>query len=127
MFCGKCGKEIENTSSFCPYCGNKINDQSIIENKNAVTVSWHRRKAVYGLAISIKLYLDGTLITSLKNGETFETKVMPGKHKVGLEYWSGFDEHEIDVPQNVNKLNVEFGIKMGLISNKIAILSITNE
>ncbi len=26
MFCGKCGKEIENTAKFCPYCGSMINE-----------------------------------------------------------------------------------------------------
>ena len=24
MFCGKCGKEIQNDFTFCPYCGEKI-------------------------------------------------------------------------------------------------------
>jgi uncharacterized membrane protein len=25
MFCVKCGKELDNNASFCPYCGNKTN------------------------------------------------------------------------------------------------------
>lgn len=36
MFCNKCGKEVPNGSSFCPYCGNKI-DESIKEKVNVVT------------------------------------------------------------------------------------------
>ena len=32
MFCNKCGKEIPDNSSFCPYCGNKIEESIIEEN-----------------------------------------------------------------------------------------------
>lgn len=27
MFCGNCGNEIENDSSFCPYCGGKLEEK----------------------------------------------------------------------------------------------------
>lgn len=36
MYCGKCGKEVSNTASFCPSCGNKIN---VNENNNINNVT----------------------------------------------------------------------------------------
>lgn len=39
MFCGKCGKEIDNQSSFCPYCGNQI-----ITNKPIKLDKTHKSK-----------------------------------------------------------------------------------
>ena len=35
MFCNQCGKEVPENSSFCPYCGNKL-DNSIKDNINVV-------------------------------------------------------------------------------------------
>ena len=26
MYCGKCGSKLENDATFCPYCGNKIDE-----------------------------------------------------------------------------------------------------
>ena len=33
MFCVKCGKELDNNASFCPYCGNKSNHRENDSNR----------------------------------------------------------------------------------------------
>ncbi len=32
MFCGNCGKEIEDTSEFCSYCGAAVEKEAPAEN-----------------------------------------------------------------------------------------------
>ena len=32
--CSKCGKEVPQIGSFCPFCGNIINDKVVVENRN---------------------------------------------------------------------------------------------
>lgn len=41
MYCANCGKEINNTASFCPYCGTKIMEQmpEVKRQTEAVNVS----------------------------------------------------------------------------------------
>ena len=34
MYCGNCGRQIENTSNVCPYCGIVIDKGALIENRN---------------------------------------------------------------------------------------------
>lgn len=38
MFCEMCGKQLEDTSKFCPYCGHKIFDGSSAEPTNYIEV-----------------------------------------------------------------------------------------
>ena len=33
MYCKNCGKEIEDDSSFCPYCGSSVNKKIVVESK----------------------------------------------------------------------------------------------
>lgn len=54
MFCGYCGKELENGADFCPYCGGKLGmdgatqseNQEPVENGDAV---WENEKKTGGL------------------------------------------------------------------------------
>ena len=39
MYCGNCGKEIENGSTFCPECGTRIENSQIKENDSAAAAS----------------------------------------------------------------------------------------
>ncbi len=34
MFCGKCGKKIEGTAKFCPYCGTPVDQKVVPVKKN---------------------------------------------------------------------------------------------
>lgn len=36
MFCSKCGKEIDQEGGFCPQCGAKIGEHTIVENKSFI-------------------------------------------------------------------------------------------
>ena len=33
MYCKNCGKEIEDDSSFCPYCGSSVDKKIVVESK----------------------------------------------------------------------------------------------
>ena len=35
MYCGQCGKEINDNSVFCPYCGNKMEVTNIVQEKRS--------------------------------------------------------------------------------------------
>ena len=43
MFCSKCGKEIDDTSKFCNYCGNKI----LTENDNTKPIKQHKKAIIF--------------------------------------------------------------------------------
>ena len=45
MFCKKCGKELDDSVSFCPACGHKTNNNSV--EKNDITFN------LLGIAISL--------------------------------------------------------------------------
>ena len=36
MYCGKCGSKLENDATFCPYCGNKIDENKDTLSKEEV-------------------------------------------------------------------------------------------
>lgn len=123
MFCTNCGKEIPDGSEFCPNCGNQIGNSS----EKTVKVIWHRKKGFLGCAVSIKVFVDGKVVATLKNNGTSEVDIPCGKHKVTFDYWGGADGNEVIFSDEYSKIYIEVGLKMGLITNKIKILSIKNE
>ena len=36
MYCQKCGKQIDDGSDFCKYCGSKINGEAVSRNNFVV-------------------------------------------------------------------------------------------
>lgn len=53
MYCGKCGKEIEEGADFCPYCGN------IIEHKNERRIQVNLKKGliIFGIIFAVFLLI----------------------------------------------------------------------
>lgn len=55
MYCKNCGKEIEDNSFFCPYCGSSVNKKIVFERK-ATKVDKVNSESVFGaigFAVSI--------------------------------------------------------------------------
>ena len=128
MYCTSCGKEIENNSEFCPVCGKQIKESEEIEKSTKkVKVVWHRKKSFYGAAVSMKVHIDGNLVASLRSNESATVELFPGEHSAIFDMWSGVEKTTITVPEDCSTMYVELGIKIGLITNKIKILSIKNE
>ncbi|MBQ3409020.1 MAG: zinc-ribbon domain-containing protein [Clostridia bacterium] len=131
MFCGNCGKEITENTVFCPNCGHRIekdNRNDVEANKDKlVKLIVHRKKSLYGAAVSTKVHVDGNLAASLKSDGTAEINVTPGNHEVIFDMWSATEKTNIEIPSDCTAVYVEIGLKMGLITNKIRILSIRNE
>lgn len=128
MFCTGCGKEIAESSEFCPNCGKKIGETSVVANDaRLVKVVIHRKKSFYGAAVKMGVYVDGKELAKLKSDGSAEIMLAPGQHELIADMWSGTTKHFFDVPSDCSTVYVELGIKMGLITNKIKILSIRNE
>ncbi len=129
MFCKNCGKEMADGVAFCPSCGQAVT-QSVSENANnngTVKLVIHRKKSFYGCAVSTKIHLDGQVVAAIKSNETATFDLVPGTHEVIFDMWSANEKTNIDLPADCSAVYVEIGLKMGLITNKIKVLSIRNE
>lgn len=54
MYCGYCGKEFDNTSSFCPYCGSKVNKDEVLTPVKA-------KKSFNAIKIIVPLFIAAIL------------------------------------------------------------------
>lgn len=127
MFCKKCGKEIADESTFCPNCGQGV-DANVASNKNnTVKLVIHRKKSFFGCAVATRIHIDGQLASSIKSDGRAEFELTPGTHELVLDMWSATEKNNIELPADCSTVYVEIGLKMGLLVNKIKILSVRNE
>lgn len=122
MFCTKCGKEIANSSKFCEFCGSEIT-----ERPSTVKVVFHRQKKFSASLVPMTVYIDKEKVASLQNDGTAEVDVPCGKHSLLLEMWSAVGNHDIEVSPEYKKIHIEIGMKMGVFTNSLEILSIKKE
>jgi hypothetical protein len=83
MFCVKCGIELPNENKFCSNCGtnlSQINNNVANEGKCLFTIA--RKKAFGGMATKTKVFIDGSLVKELSNGESFSLELKNGKHNL---------------------------------------------
>ena len=131
MFCPNCGKPLTEQDTFCPNCGQKIEQApsyqaSNVENKTVKLVI-HRKKSFFGVAVATKIHIDGQVVASIKSDGRAEFDLAPGNHEVVFDMWSAVEKSNIMLPADCSTVYVEIGLQMGLITNKIKILSIRNE
>ena len=144
MFCKKCGKELKENTKFCASCGAPIEEANNIqeENQNAniqsvgdtniqsgkmVKLVINRNKKMLGFAIGIVVELDGTQVTVLKNGQSYETEVTVGQHQLLLKTVGESTDKLLNITPELNKVCVNLCMQMGLLSGKPAIESVTTE
>lgn len=79
MFCNNCGKELKETSQFCPYCGKHVSVQQsesnsvkleddIVNQRKPVL----KRKWFLGAAAVILLFIVGSILLGSNNSATIE-------------------------------------------------------
>lgn len=129
MFCKNCGKEISEGVAFCPSCGQAVAESvsSNINNSGTVKLVIHRKKSFFGCAVGTKIHIDGQLAATIKSDGVATFDLVPGNHEVIFDMWSANEKTNIDLPADCSAVYVEIGLKMGLLTNKIRVLSIRNE
>lgn len=102
MFCIKCGNEIKTGANFCANCGEKIGNNSIVENKvqsyikKGVKIEYIYDGAIIqvvneGIGMKESLYINGSLIDQHYTGfnaiwgKTLILKVINYPFKSGLK------------------------------------------
>lgn len=145
MFCTNCGKEIPDGSKFCTSCGSKIenaqptasvpvnNMQPNIPNNNyqpngkMVRLTVVRKKRILGLAVPMRIIVDGNQIASLKNENSVDIDLPAGQHRLLIDTVGEVTDQIIDLKPEFNRVTVTLIMKMGLVTGKAAIESIQSE
>lgn len=134
MFCIKCGKQLPDGSNFCSSCGANLqlsSSDNISSNGNCL-FSIERTKALYQMVTKIKVYIDGELVKSLSNGETFSLSLKNGKHNLfcdaaGMNRTSSFEfignnnkiSYSVSFPSGLQAMSTFNTTGQTLILNKI--------
>jgi len=93
--CKQCNMEIEDGTKFCPKCGtNQENNGGVIlsnNNKFTPTIEVLRESSFIGSLLSYKIFVDGTEIGKIKNGEKKQFELTPGLHEIHIKQnWSWY-------------------------------------
>lgn len=115
MNCPKCNFEIEENKNFCPSCGSKLGEYTLI-----VT----RKKKTIGFAIPFPIYVDGNKIGDALNGKSLTYNLTKGEHKVSINSVEKNLEQGIILDDNHKTVEIIFQAKMGIIAAKPKILDI---
>ena len=107
MKCTNCNIEVEENKNFCPSCGSKLGECTLI-----VT----RKKKIMGCALPFQIYVDGLKIGGIKNGETFTYNLTKGKHTVSINSVEKNMEKEFTFDDEHNCFEIVFCAQMGLIA-----------
>jgi len=146
MFCTNCGKEIPNGSKFCTSCGCKIDNIQGTSNTNIpvnnvqpnpainnqanlkmVRLTVVRRKRFLGLAVPMRILVDGNQIASLKNDNSVDIDLPAGQHRLLIDTVGEVTDQIIELKPEYNRVVVTLIMTMGLVTGKAAIESIQNE
>ena len=81
MFCARCGKEIDNDSTFCPFCGQSTNEpvESGGGGKPKVSVKMPGKKVIGGIAVVAVVLLVVFGISKVIGGISNRAKSLPEK------------------------------------------------
>ncbi len=117
MFCSNCGTKL-NENGVCTNCNTAASTTS---NGKTVRVVISRPSAFFGFAVKYKVFVDGNEVGALANNSKIEIALPAGSHTLAFDMWSASNAHQINIPDNCNVFYVDTKIKMGLLTNTIAI------
>ena len=115
MNCPNCNSKVEKNKSFCPSCGEKLGEYTLI-----VT----RTKKAMGFAIPFPIYVDGIKVGDVKNGESITYKLTEGKHMVSINSVETNLEQGIILDNEHKTVEIIFQAKMGIIAAKPKLINI---
>jgi hypothetical protein len=109
MFCLKCGKKIPDESNYCLYCGvflSENNGNSLVKGgRGKALVDINCKKDFNWLFYKIKIFVDGDLIKTIKNGGSACFEIDNGKHIIFCEASMCKRSEVIEIIANSNKIN----------------------
>ena len=114
MKCSNCNNEVEENKNFCPKCGNKLGEYTLV-----VT----RQKKTMGFAIPFAIYVDDIKIGDLKNGSSITYNLTNGKHTVSINSVEKNMEKEFTLDEDHKCFEIVFCAQMGLIAARPNIIS----
>lgn len=138
MYCTNCGKEMPDDSRFCTSCGKKMTDNSKIctpyvggvgleNSQKMIKLIVTRKKSMLGMAVPMKVLIDGNQIASLKNDNSVEIDLPVGEHKMIIDTIGEVTEKMLNLTPEFSKVHVTLKMKMGLVTGKASIESIEKE
>ena len=107
MKCKNCNIEVEENKNFCPSCGAKLGDYTIIVTR--------KRKAM-GFAIPFPIYVDNTKIGDLQNGKSISYNLTKGEHIVSINSVEKNLEQKITLDDEHKCVEITFCARMGFIA-----------
>lgn len=147
MNCSNCGTFNNQGSMYCRSCGSVLNNQQVnnvmpnngmnmnsnmipnmntnvmpnmgVNNQFSGSISINRPKSFVGCAINFKIYIDGTLVGTLKNGGSFQAPVSYGNHTLFITGGISDLTQNILISDNCRNLVFNCSMEMGLIRGKI--------
>jgi len=74
--CKECGAKVADSAPVCPHCG--------VPNPAGQTcqVTISRKRAMTGAVSTVEIYIDEKKLGHIKNGETVNLNLAPGKHQI---------------------------------------------
>jgi len=114
MKCINCNKEVDDNKNFCPSCGTKLGECTLI-----VT----RKKKAMGFAIPFPIYVDGNKIGDIQNGKTITYNLIKGKHTVSINSVEKNMEKEFTFDDEHKCFEIVFCAQMGLVAARPNIIS----
>lgn len=74
MFCGKCGKEINNEAVVCPHCGCAVAGKAVVKNRSGETSTLSMLAVVFAFLAPIVGLILGIIGMSSYKNEDFRKK-----------------------------------------------------
>jgi hypothetical protein len=108
MYCLKCGKEIPEESNYCLYCGvlQPGKDLTIVKTGQGKALIEMNCNKEFGWGwYKIKIFIDGELIKTVKNGASVSFEIDNGKHIVYCESSWCKRSVPIEIIANSNKIS----------------------
>ncbi len=128
MICRNCGKEIQEGSKFCTFCGYKFEEDQVAQpNIQNVKLIFTRKSKIVGMAMSMNISIDKNKVAVLKNGQTQEIEVSLGQHEIIIDTGVDFTKEVIDCTSEYSKIYFDIVMKFGLVTGKPSIEAIRKE
>ena len=132
MKCLKCNREFNTDVQYCPFCGDKISEQSsnnkinandstnlspnLVNNDKLIPLTIFREKRIMGFALSFNVFVDGVNLGSLKNGKSLTCQVGIGSHEILIKCVEKDVKQSINVLANNHSIEIITYARIGILA-----------